>query len=95
MKRYFFSRASASVCLVLAVCLAGPAFAEPKVEEAIAVADTHEKQPVEPLAIGALLPATTITSEEEPLYAGTSTWILLSIALLGSITVKRRTDSPS
>ncbi len=29
---------------------------------------------------------------DEPLYAGTSMWFLLSIALLGSIAVKRRVD---
>ncbi len=31
--------------------------------------------------------------QEEPLYAGTSTWLLLSIALLGSIAVQRRADT--
>ncbi len=40
-----------------------------------------------------LLPQDTSESQQ-PLYAGTSTWFLLSIAVLGSIAVQRRSDSP-
>lgn len=43
---------------------------------------------------GAMSLQVTPNGSEEPLYAGTSTWFLLSIALLGSIAVQRRRDVP-
>lgn len=42
---------------------------------------------------GALSLTGPVEKDQEPIYAGTSMWFLLSIALLSSIAVKRRVDT--
>ena len=90
MNLLFLSRSLASVCLALSLGLAGPVIAEEKVA-AQTVVDPVEIV-VEPSKTGALLLSQEGKGADEPLYAGTSMWFLLSIALLGSIAVQRRTD---
>lgn len=90
MNLLFLSRRLASVCLVLTLGLAGPVMAEVKVATQAAV-DPAEVV-VDPSKTGALLLSREVEGDDEPLYAGTSMWFLLSIALLGSIAVQRRTD---
>lgn len=80
----------ASVCLALSLGLAGPVIAGVKV--AVQAAVDPVEVVMEPSKTGALLLSQEGKGTDEPLYAGTSMWFLLSIALLGSIAVQRRTD---
>lgn len=75
--------------MVIALSVAMPASAELSAEEpaAAVVAPSEEKAEK-----GALSTTREEKGADEPLYAGTSMWFLLSIALLGSIAVQRRSD---
>lgn len=89
MKRSYFGRYLSGICLVVALGVAAPASAELSVEETVVVAAVQSDQAAEK---GALSLTGEAKGVDEPLYAGTSMWFLLSIALLGSIAVQRRTD---
>ena len=91
MNLLFLSRHLTGVCLVLLLGLSGPAIAEKK-EAKLAVADSTEATTLESAKKGALTLAKGADIVDEPLYAGTSMWFLLSIAVLGSIAVQRRSD---
>lgn len=93
MKRSFFSGYVGGLCILCALSLTTPALAEQSAEpvshqasEAVNIDEEAKK--------GALSLARGAKRADEPFYAGTSTWFLLSIALLGSIAVQRRTDAP-
>ena len=90
MKRSYFGGYLSGICLVVALGVAAPASAESVAEEPVVVAVVQPDQAAEK---GALSLTHESKGVDEPLYAGTSMWFLLSIALLGSIAVQRRTDN--
>lgn len=85
MERSYFSVYLSGVCLAIALSVAVPASAGSRVEGPVALSGQAAEK-------GALSVAREPNGGDEPLYAGTSMWLLLSIALLGSIAVQRRND---
>lgn len=95
MKSLFSAKRLAVLCLGLSVLTAAPVALAQDAKEPVVTVETEEQmQPAALAEKGALSPSQATGDKEQPLYAGTSTWFLLSIALLGSVAVQRRVDSP-